>query len=269
MVSDMAFANTTDLVVFAIIQSGFSLFLRLLRLHATVEMPPISEIKMNHTELMQSGRRKESYSIDYKKSALIVIDMVEGQVSSNSMLMQHYRGMNETLPNWFLSQVKDSVIPKIQKVLSSFRKNNGLIIHTTFCSSIKNNTDLPIMIQLGNMIYERPMVASPESSDSAFIAELQPLENEMVMRKSACNAFEGTVLEKVLRRNGIETLVLVGVFTNMCVTGTARSAFDKGFDSLVIGDACCDMTPYLHDSALASLEVLFSDVCKFSQLVNA
>lgn len=223
---------------------------------------------MNHTELMQSGRRKESYFIDYEKSALLVIDMVAGQVRNDSMLMQHYRGMDEALPDWFLSQVKENVIPNIQRVLSSFRKNNSLIIHTTFCSSIKNNTDLPAMIQLGNMIYEKPMVASPESPESEFIDELQPLENEMILLKSACSAFESTSLEKVLRRNGIETLVLVGVFTNMCVTGTARSAFDKGFDALVIGDACGDMTQYLHESALASLEVLFADVCKFNQIAN-
>lgn len=223
---------------------------------------------MEHTQLMRSGRRKDSYTIDYAKSALIVIDMVEGQVSRNSMLMEHYRGLDAALPDWFLTQVEVEVIPNIQRVLESFRKNNGLVIHTTFCSSIKNNTDLPIMLQLGNMIYERPMVASPESPDSAFISELLPLENEMVLRKSACGAFESTPLEKVLRRNGIETLVLVGVFTNMCISGTARAAFDKGFDAMVIGDACGDMTPYLHDSTLASLEILFADVCKFSQIAN-
>jgi nicotinamidase-related amidase len=224
---------------------------------------------MDLTEVMRSGRRKESYVIDFAKSALLVIDMVEGQVSGDSMLMQHYKGLDKALPDWFLGEVKASVIPNIQRILGSFRRNNGLIIHTTFCSSIKNNTDLPIMLQLGNMIYERPMVASPESPDSAFIGELLPLENEMVLRKSACGAFEGTPLEKVLRRNGIETLVLVGVFTNMCISGTARAAFDKGFDALVIGDACGDMTPYLHESALASLEILFADVCKFSQINNS
>lgn len=223
---------------------------------------------MQLTEVMRSGRRKEIYSIDYTKSALLVIDMVEGQVSSDSMLMQHYRGLDNALPDWFLGEVKESVIPNIQRVLSSFRRKNGMIIHTTFCSSIKNNTDLPIMLQLGNMIYDRPMIASPESPDSAFISELMPQDNEMIMRKSACSAFEGTSLEKVLRRNGIETLVLVGVFTNMCIAGTARSAFDKGFDALVVRDACGDMTTYLHESALASLEVLFADVCNFSQINN-
>lgn len=223
---------------------------------------------MDLTEVMRSGRRKESYAIDYDKSALLVIDMVEGQVSVDSTLMQHYRGLDKALPDWFLGEVKDSVIPNIQRILESFRKNNGLIIHTAFCSSIKNNTDLPIMLQLGNMIYDRPMIASPDSPDSSFISELLPLDNEMVIRKSACNAFEGTPLEKVLRRNGVETLILVGVFTNMCITGTARSAFDKGFDALVVSDACGDMTPYLHESALASLEVLFSDVCRLSQINN-
>ena len=59
---------------------------------------------MQLTEVMRSGRRKEIYSIDYTKSALLVIDMVEGQVSSDSMLMQHYRGLDNALPDWFLGE---------------------------------------------------------------------------------------------------------------------------------------------------------------------
>ena len=224
---------------------------------------------MDYTELMRLGRRQENYYIDYAKSALVVIDMVEGQAGSDSILMNHYRNLDKELPSWFLSQIESTVEPNIQHVLSAFRRNEGLVVHTTFCSSIKNNTDLPVMCQIGNTLYEQPIIASPESPASKFIPSLQPLENEMVIVKSACSAFEGTSLEKVLRRNGIETAVLVGIFTNMCVTGTARSAFDKGFDVLVISDACGDMTPYLHESSLASLETLFSGVCKTNQIENA
>ncbi len=222
---------------------------------------------MDLTEVMRSGRRKEKYSIDFSKSALIVIDMVRGQYESDSVLMNHYRNLDKELPDWFLHRLQETVIPTIQNVLALFRDKQALVIHTKYCSLMPNYSDLPLMCQLGNFIYEKPIIASPESPDSEFEPSLKPLPNEMVIIKSACNAFEDTTLEKILRRNGIDTIVIAGIFTNMCITGTARSAFDKGFDSLVISDACGDMTQDLHESALAGLEVLFSDVCSFDQIV--
>lgn len=221
---------------------------------------------MNKTDIMRAGRRKDKYLIDFNKTALIVIDMVKGQYDSNSMLMNHYRNLEKELPDWFLNRVQETIIPTIQKTLELFREKQALVIHTKYCTLMQNHSDLPIMCQLGNLIYDKPIIAAPDSPDSEFEPTLKPLDNELVVVKSACNAFEGTSLEKVLRRNGIETLVITGIFTNMCITGTARSAFDKGFDTLVISDACGDMTPELHESALAGLEVLFSDVCTLEQI---
>lgn len=221
---------------------------------------------MKHTDIMRAGRRKESYFIDFSKTALIVIDMVKGQYDSDSVLMNHYRNLDKELPDWFLNRVQKTIIPTIQKTLALFREKQALVIHTKYCTLMQNYSDLPIMCQLGNMIYDKPIIASPDSPDSEFEPTLKPLDNELVIIKSACNAFEGTSLEKVLRRNGIETLVVTGIFTNMCITGTVRSAFDKGFDSLVISDACGDITQELHESALAGLEVLFSDICEFKQI---
>ncbi|HQQ63883.1 MAG TPA: isochorismatase family cysteine hydrolase [Pseudomonadales bacterium] len=221
---------------------------------------------MNKTDIMRAGRRKEKYNIDFRKTALLVIDMVKGQYDGDSMLMNHYRNLDKELPDWFLNRVQTTIIPTIQKTLKLFREKQALVIHSKYCTLMQNYSDLPVMCQLGNMIYEKPIIASPESQDSDFEPTLMPLDNEPVIIKSACSSFEGTALEKILRRNGIETLVITGIFTNMCVTGTARSAFDKGFDSLVISDACGDITQELHESALAGLEVLFSDICEFKQI---
>lgn len=221
---------------------------------------------MKHTDIMRAGRRKENYCIDFSKTALIVIDMVKGQYDSDSMLMNHYRNLDKELPDWFLNRVQQTIIPTIQKTLALFREKQALVIHTKYCTLMQNYSDLPIMCQLGNMLYDKPIIASPDSPESEFEPTLKPLDNELVIIKSACNSFEGTALEKILRRNGIETLVITGIFTNMCITGTARSSFDKGFDSLVISDACGDMTEELHESALAGLEVLFSDVCTLEQI---
>jgi len=223
---------------------------------------------MENLELLRRMRRKNDYKIDYDSSALIVVDMQEYQ-TRESNLIKVYRNVKEDLPNWYLNTLQKTVEPNIEKILNTFRENNGSVIFTKYCTSTHDNSDLPRFLQIGNQVqhadeYIIPPLSAPESD---IIKKLAPLPNEDILVKAACGAFEGTNLEKILRNRGIKTVVIVGVITHMCIDNTARSAFDKGFDVLVIDDACGALEPSLHESTLASLELLFSKVCKTWQIV--
>ena len=63
------------------------------------------------------------------------------------------------------------------------------------------------------------------------------LANEWIYRKTVNSAFIGTNLESDLRKLGIETLVLVGLTTNHCISTTARMAGNLGFETFVVADA--------------------------------
>ena len=52
------------------------------------------------------------------------------------------------------------------------------------------------------------------------------------------NAFLGTGLEALLREQEIETLVVGGMMTNMCVDAGVRAASDLGFTCQLVHDAC-------------------------------
>ena len=60
---------------------------------------------------------------------------------------------------------------------------------------------------------------------------------EAVFRKDVFGAFTGTNLESWLRSVGADSVLLVGFFTHMCVSTTAREALVRGFDVAVDGDA--------------------------------
>lgn len=51
------------------------------------------------------------------------------------------------------------------------------------------------------------------------------------------SAFIGTTLKRDLRIDGIDTLVIVGLTTNHCVSTTARMAGSLGFKTFVVSDA--------------------------------
>ena len=59
--------------------------------------------------------------------------------------------------------------------------------------------------------------------------EIQPEENDVTIVKHRYDAFTNPELEKWLKENNIDTLVLTGFSSDVCVDSTARSGFMKGF----------------------------------------
>ena len=72
----------------------------------------------------------------------------------------------------------------------------------------------------------------------AFAPEATPAAGETVVRKRLPNAFARTTLEQALQRTGRSSLIISGYMTHMCVSATARAAFDLGYRTTIIADAC-------------------------------
>jgi nicotinamidase-related amidase len=68
----------------------------------------------------------------------------------------------------------------------------------------------------------------------------------MVLYKHRVSAFAGNALQMILRSQGIETLVLMGIATSGIVLSTVRAAADLDFQCIVIKDACFDRDEEVH-----------------------
>ena len=88
-----------------------------------------------------------------------------------------------------------------------------------------------------------------------FIDELRPAAGEIVIDKPGYSAFAHTDLDHRLRVRDIETLLLSGITTEVCVSSTLRDAVDRGYRCITIGDACASGFPDLHDAALRMIAV--------------
>ncbi|MGV2980978.1 cysteine hydrolase family protein [Camelimonas sp. ID_303_24] len=77
----------------------------------------------------------------------------------------------------------------------------------------------------------------PESAGGAFLDEATPRGAEQIVRKRLPNSFAGTDLHAILQDLARPQLILAGFMTHMCVSATARSALDHGYNSLVAADA--------------------------------
>ena len=100
-----------------------------------------------------------------------------------------------------------------------------------------------------------------EGSEAAHLSPLLRVgPGDTVLRKTRYSAFLHTDLEARLKRRGVDTLVLCGVMTHLCVESTARDAFQRGFFVHVVADACASANEDLHLGALRGLAHGFAQV---------
>lgn len=81
-----------------------------------------------------------------------------------------------------------------------------------------------------------------------------PLPNEPVMIKHVNSAFIGTNLENYLRESKVETLVIIGLTTDHCVSTTTRMARNLGFSPYLVSDATATFERVSFDGKLYTAE---------------
>jgi nicotinamidase-related amidase len=120
----------------------------------------------------------------------------------------------------------------------------------------------------------------PELPGNAIKGIVAPQGDEPVIQKQVNNAFVGTDLETRLRAAAIQTVIIVGLTTEHCVSTTARMAGDLGFTTVVVADATANYghTSYdgthfpaetIHAVALANLQNEFASILTTDQLLDA
>lgn len=150
----------------------------------------------------------------------------------------------------------------IQRLLQLWRETKRPIYHIQHLSPKPNH---PL----------RPNYIGSEIKDI-----VKPLTNEPVIQKNVNSAFIGTDLEARLKQNGYNTLVIVGLTTDHCVSTTTRMAGNLGFKTYIVSDATAtfdrkghDGKVYkaedIHNISLVSLHGMFATVTNTQKLIES
>lgn len=120
---------------------------------------------------------------------------------------------------------------------------------------------------------------SPDKAHAYQIHDnVRPLDSELVIAKRTPGAFNGTELLTKLQTLGVDTLVICGMMSHMCVDTTTREAFDLGFKCTVVHDACATRAlkfegidvpaAMVHSTAMAALSYAFAEVISCEELLE-
>ena len=91
----------------------------------------------------------------------------------------------------------------------------------------------------------------PGSWGQQVVDDLQPLD--FTAEKLAYSAFYMSRLDWLLRKFGVERLIVGGIVTNGGVASTVRDAHVRDIDVTVLEDGCAAPTPVLHSAAIEGL----------------
>lgn len=114
----------------------------------------------------------------------------------------------------------------------------------------------------------------------AFHPLVTPKPHHQRSTKSLPSSFVKTRLDAWLRAKAIDTVLICGLMTHMCMESTARNALSLGYKVVVAGDACAtrDLPSHdgsgvvshqdLHRASLAALADRFAEVMESDAVLN-
>jgi nicotinamidase-related amidase len=127
---------------------------------------------------------------------------------------------------------------RIKKVLERFRIEKRPIIHIQHIAKSKSATFF-----------------IPNTLGIEFHENVTPEEDETILQKHYPNSFRETGLDAYCKKERIDSLVIVGMMTHMCIDTTTRAAYDLGYNSIVLEDCCATKDLRFRDRIVDSKDV--------------
>jgi nicotinamidase-related amidase len=143
-------------------------------------------------------------------TALIIIDMLNDFVTGNLKCDRAQR-----------------IIPNIKTLLAQARKSGSPVVFSNDAHRPQHDAEFAI--------WGPHAVAGTPGAQ--VIPELTPQPSDCIVPKRRYSGFQGTDLDLLLNENSVDTVVLTGLHTNICVRHTAADAFYNGYRIVVPEDA--------------------------------
>ncbi|MFH0915503.1 MAG: hydrolase [bacterium] len=185
--------------------------------------------------------------LDAKKMALVVIDLQKGILA---------------LPAAPYSAAE--VVERAAALCRAAREAEGTVVLVRVTPSADGGDALRPHVDQG------PLSGSQPPADWAELSpELDMQPGDIVITKRQWGAFYGTELDLQLRRRGVDTIVLCGISANIGVESTARDAYERAYNLIIVEDAIAARTAEEYAFVMRTLFPRIGRVRKTAELLAA
>lgn len=164
-------------------------------------------------------------NIDYKKTAIVVIDLQEGIARREGLAP--YSGKE--------------VVDNSEKLAKVLKEKGGEVFLVRVSFTDGKDALHPALDPVESNATIR------QAGWDVIVPELSEIEGAHVITKRQWGAFHGTELDLQLRRRGIDTIILCGIATGVGVDTTAREAFQRGYNQIFAMDAMTGLAKEEHE----------------------
>lgn len=190
--------------------------------------------------------------IDPASTAVVIIDMQRDFCCEGGTF--HRRGYDVACAQ--------RLAGRLNAFLDTVRKTVRHVIHVRM-------TKVPgLSSRASAELYERLGIERNYDPAFAEFYEVVPREGDAVIQKYKYSAFFSTYLDQFLRSNGINTLVITGIATNVCVDSTVRDAFMRDYYVVVPSDLTEGTSPEAKKATLANIDAFFGEVVESESLLR-
>ena len=193
------------------------------------------------------------------RAAVIFVDMQNDFVSPDGKM---------ALFGFYIEAIRKTIGP-MGALLQAARQQGYPVVHTRMINDINQNPSS------WYAFWGEPEITLPGSWGAEHIDELKPRNEELVITKYTYGAFEGTNLNTVLRRRGIQTVIIAGTDVNICAGDTMHQAFALGYHVVAVSDCLSCFSRFggehsqqLQESGLYIIENHFGLVADSQQLID-
>jgi len=173
-----------------------------------------------------------------QQTALVVVDMQYSDASRDYGIGAKAKRLGtEAQFAYYFDRLDSLVVPNIKR-MQDFCRGVGIeVIFLRIASLLRDGRELNNMQKRSGTL-----VASVGSKETEILAEIAPLDDELVINKGSSGVFNGTAFDQILDNMGITNLIFCGVGTNYCVETSVRDAGDRNYNVIMLSDGCAART---------------------------
>lgn len=192
--------------------------------------------------------------------ALLVIDVQNGFVSKGGSY--DLLGMETT--NY------TKVIPKIRDLIIMCR-NAGIPVF--FTQAVREASGIDVLTNTHQIlpksreerIMKRP-ICIRGTWDADIVDDIKPVDTDHIVIKRRDSAFHDTEIGVWLRSIRVDTLIICGIDTSICVETSLRDAFNIGYDIVLVSDATASSNTKHYESTLENVRDYYGIVLELKEL---